>query len=123
MELIMRKTLFTASVLAVALAAPFAQAHQAGDVILRAGAITVDPREETSRILVDRGALAGTNLGGKASLDSDTQLGLNFAYMLTDHFGIELLAATPFSMTCLFPEQLAVSRTASLATSSTYRQP
>lgn len=92
----MRKTLFTASVLAVALAAPFAQAHQAGDVILRAGAITVDPREETSRILVDRGALAGTNLGGKASLDSDTQLGLNFAYMLTDHFGIELLAATPF---------------------------
>ena len=92
----MRKTLFTASVLAVALAAPFAQAHQAGDVILRAGAITVDPREETSGILVDRGALAGTNLGGKASLDSDTQLGLNFAYMLTDHFGIELLAATPF---------------------------
>ncbi|HCJ28551.1 MAG TPA: outer membrane protein OmpW [Pseudomonas sp.] len=92
----MRKTLFTASVLAVALAAPFAQAHQAGDVILRAGAITVDPREETSGILVDRGALAGANLGGKASLDSDTQLGLNFAYMLTDHVGIELLAATPF---------------------------
>ncbi len=92
----MRKTLFTASVLAVALAAPFAQAHQAGDVILRAGAITVDPREETSGILVDRGAQPGANLGGKASLDSDTQLGLNFAYMLTDHVGIELLAATPF---------------------------
>lgn len=43
----MRKTLFTASVLAVALAAPFAQAHQAGDVIVRAGAITVDPREDS----------------------------------------------------------------------------
>ncbi len=92
----MRKTLFTASVLAMALAAPLAQAHQAGDVILRAGAITVDPHEETSGILVDRGALAGADLGGKASLDSDTQLGLNFAYMLTDHVGIELLAATPF---------------------------
>ncbi|RRV12604.1 OmpW/AlkL family protein [Pseudomonas saudiphocaensis] len=92
----MRKTLFTASLLAAALAAPLAQAHQAGDIIVRAGAITVDPREETSGVFVDRGGLAGTDLGGKASLDSDTQLGLNFAYMLTDHVGIELLAATPF---------------------------
>lgn len=29
-------------------------------------------------------------------MDSDTQLGLNVAYMLTDHLGLELLAATPF---------------------------
>lgn len=29
-------------------------------------------------------------------MSSDTQLGLNFAYMLTNHVGIELLAATPF---------------------------
>lgn len=89
----MRKTLFTASVLAVALAAPFAQAHQAGDVILRAGAITVDPREDSSEIKA-----AGTAIpGSQATLDSSTQLGLNFAYMLTDKIGIELLAATPFS--------------------------
>jgi outer membrane protein len=40
--------------------------------------------------------LSGTNLGGKATMSSDTQLGLNFAYMLTDHVGLELLAATPF---------------------------
>ncbi|MCQ4301720.1 OmpW/AlkL family protein [Pseudomonas songnenensis] len=92
----MRKTLFTASALALALAAPFAQAFEAGDIIVRAGAITVDPHESTSSVKVDRGTLAGTDLGGKASLDSDTQLGLNFAYMLTDNVGIELLAATPF---------------------------
>ncbi len=91
----MRKTVFTASVLAVALAAPFAQAHQAGDVILRAGAITVDPREESSDIYV--GALNTSVPGTKATLDSNTQLGLNFAYMVTDKVGIELLAATPFS--------------------------
>ena len=30
-------------------------------------------------------------------MSSDTQLGLNFAYMFTSHWGIELLAATPFS--------------------------
>ncbi len=91
----MRKTLFTASVLAMALTAPFAQAHQAGDVIVRAGAVTVDPREDSSDIYV--GALSTSVPGAKATLDSDTQLGLNFAYMLTNKVGIELLAATPFS--------------------------
>ncbi|HJE29085.1 MAG TPA: outer membrane protein OmpW, partial [Pseudomonas nitrititolerans] len=83
----MRKTLFTASVLAVALAAPFAQAHQAGDVIVRAGAITVDPREDSGNVKIGGVAAPGTG----ATLDSDTQLGLNFAYMLTDNIGIELL--------------------------------
>lgn len=92
----MRKTLLTAAVLAVAVAAPFAQAHQAGDLILRAGAATVDPHEDSSALGLDRGALAGATLGGKATLDSDTQLGLTFSYMLTDHVGLELVAATPF---------------------------
>ncbi|QJD60154.1 outer membrane beta-barrel protein [Pseudomonas sp. gcc21] len=73
------------------LAASVAHAHQAGDVIVRAGAVTVDPREDSSAI-----EAGGVALGGKATLDSNTQLGLNFAYMLTDSVGIELLAATPF---------------------------
>jgi len=90
----MRKTLFTASVLALALAAPFAQAFEAGDIIVRAGAITVDPHEDSSSIST---AITGPLAGTKATLDSDTQLGLNFAYMVTDKVGIELLAATPFS--------------------------
>lgn len=92
----MCKPLLTASVLAVALVAPFAQAHQAGDIIVRAGAITVDPHEDTSVVKIDRGGLAGADQGGKATLGSDTQLGLNFAYMVTDNIGIELLAASPF---------------------------
>ncbi|WJN60178.1 OmpW family outer membrane protein [Pseudomonas sp. SO81] len=91
----MNKTLFATSLLALALAAPLAQAHQAGDIILRAGAITVDPHESSSDIWV--GALGTDVAGTKATLDSDTQLGLNFAYMVTDHVGVELLAATPFS--------------------------
>ena len=90
-----RKTL-TASLLALAVAAPFAQAFEAGDIIVRAGAITVDPNEDSSTIsTAATGSLAGT----KATLDSDTQLGLNFAYMVTDNIGIELLAATPFQHT------------------------
>ena len=91
----MRKSLLALSILATALATPLAQAYEAGDVILRAGAATVDPHESSSDIWV--GALNTDVAGTKATLDSDTQLGLNFAYMLTSNIGIELLAATPFS--------------------------
>ena len=89
----MYKSLFTASLLALAIASHIAQAHQAGDIIVRAGAITVDPHEDSSNVKIGGVKAAGT----AATLDSDTQLGLNFAYMLTDKLGIELLAATPFS--------------------------
>ncbi|BCG22672.1 outer membrane protein W [Pseudomonas tohonis] len=92
----MKTQFLAASLLALAVAAPVAHAHQAGDILVRAGAITVNPKADSSSVKVDRGALAGADLGGKATMDSDTQLGLNFAYMLTDHFGLELLAATPF---------------------------
>ncbi len=90
----MSKALFAASLLAVALIAPVAHAYEAGDIILRAGAVTVDPHENSGPI--DHSTLGKVN-GSKATLDSNTQLGLNFAYMLTNQVGIELLAATPFS--------------------------
>ena len=69
-----------------------AQAHQAGDIIVRAGAVTVDPKEDSSRVKVGGVAQAGT----AATLNSDTQLGLNLAYMLSDNWAVEVLAATPF---------------------------
>lgn len=90
------KSLLGASLFALALAAPVAHAHEAGDILVRAGAITVNPKADSGSVKVDQGPLAGTNLGGKATMGSDTQLGLNFAYMFTSHWGIELLAATPF---------------------------
>ncbi len=90
----MRTTLFATSLLALAIAAPSVQAHQAGDIIVRAGAVTVQTKESTSSVKVDRPGYA--NIGGKATLGNDTQLGLNFAYMVTDNWGVELLAATPF---------------------------
>jgi outer membrane protein len=91
----MRTSLFRVSLLTLALAAPFAQAHQAGDFIIRAGAATTAPNEDSGQLKLDGAKVSGT----KATLDSDTQLGLAFAYMLTDHVGIELLAATPFQHT------------------------
>ncbi|NWL20466.1 OmpW/AlkL family protein [Pseudomonas umsongensis] len=92
----MNKSLLGASLFVLALAAPLAHAHEKGDILLRAGAITVDPNTDSSSVKVDQGPLSGADLGGEATLSSDTQLGLNFAYMITDHLGIELLAATPF---------------------------
>ncbi len=93
----MKKSILATSVLAIALAAPMVHAHKAGEIIIRAGAVTVNPHESSSSVKIDRGSLSGASLGGKATLDSDTQLGLNFAYMITDHIGIELLGATPFT--------------------------
>ncbi|UUY08870.1 outer membrane beta-barrel protein [Pseudomonas sp. J452] len=89
----MRKSLLTASLLALAVSAPLAQAFEAGDIIVRAGAITVAPVEDSSELQVGGADVAGT----KATVESDTQLGLNFAYMVTNNIGIELLAASPFT--------------------------
>ncbi len=82
----MNKSLLGASLVALALAAPLAHAHEKGDILLRAGAITVDPNTDSSSVKVDQGPLSGADLGGEATLSSDTQLGLNFAYMITDHW-------------------------------------
>ncbi|WP_328188142.1 OmpW/AlkL family protein [Marinobacter sp. OP 3.4] len=86
---------FKLGVLAIGvMAATSAQAYQAGDVIVRAGAVTVDPNESSDPV-----GLAGTSLadeGWEVGVDSDTQLGLAGTWMMTDHFGLSLLAATPF---------------------------
>ncbi|WP_296183831.1 OmpW family outer membrane protein [Pseudomonas sp. UBA1879] len=92
----MNKSLLGASVLALALCTPvIAEAHEAGDFIVRAGAARVVPNEDSGNLKLDGAKVAGT----KATADNSTQLGLTFAYMLTDHVGLELLAATPFSHT------------------------
>jgi outer membrane protein len=89
----MHRSLLSASLFALALSAPFvAHAHEAGDIIVRAGAARVSPNEDSGNLKLDGTKVSGT----KATLDGDTQLGLTLAYMLTDHFGLELLAATPF---------------------------
>ena len=62
-----------------------------GDWILRVGAANVDP---------DAGSNV-SNLGVNLDIDvdDDTQVGITAVYMMTDHIGLELLAATPFEHT------------------------
>ncbi|MDX1561100.1 MAG: OmpW family outer membrane protein [Marinobacter sp.] len=78
---------------AVMAAAPAVQAYEAGDFVGRAGAATVDPDSSSGNL---RSEGVGEIDGAKVSVDSNTQLGLTFSYMLTDQFAVGLLASTPF---------------------------
>ena len=60
-------------------------AAEQGDWIARAGIANVNPDASSDILDID--------------VDDDTQLGLTFAYMITDHIGVELLAASPFEHT------------------------
>ena len=71
-------------------ASQFATAFETGDIVLRAGLATVSPDDSSSNIVV------GDDLGVGLSVDSNTQLGLTFAYFVTDRINVEVLAATPF---------------------------
>jgi outer membrane protein len=70
----------------------FTAAYTKGDIIVRAGLANVSPDESSSNIM-----LGGADLGVSLAVDSDTQIGLNLAYFLTDRINVEVLAATPFS--------------------------
>lgn len=70
-----------------------AQAYEAGDLILRAGIASVQPDDSSTPLnLVGTGDLPASG----ASVESGTRLGITGTYMIADHFGIELLASTPF---------------------------
>jgi len=88
----MRKHVLAAAIAALSLSG-VAVAHEAGEVILRVGVAHVAPDVDSSRIKINGVKQAGTSVDVK----SDTQLGLTATYMVMPHFGIELLAATPFT--------------------------
>lgn len=80
-----------------------AVAYEAGDVIVRFGATTVEPQDSSSNVAINGGGVAGSGL----TVDSNTQLGLTFSYMFDQNWGIELLAATPFEHTAKATGSLA----------------
>jgi len=80
------KTLLAAS-LATAMTQT-AMAYEEGDIIVRVGAATVMPSDDT-------GEFGGTKL----EVTENTQLGLTATYMFNKDFGVEVLAATPFNHT------------------------
>lgn len=81
------------SLLAAALlASAAASAYEAGDWIVRGGAVMVAPNDDSSNLDLAGAQLAGTGV----EVDDNTQLLLNVTWMANEHVGVELLAATPF---------------------------
>ncbi len=68
-------------------------AYEEGDWVLRLGATTVAPNDDSDKIVLPTDP--ETVLRG-VEVDDDTQLGIVPVYMLSDNWGMELLAATPF---------------------------
>lgn len=66
---------------------PSPLAHEAGDVVVRAGIANVTPDVDDSNVA-----------GGALDLDVDSnaQIGLTATYFVTPTVGVQLLAATPF---------------------------
>jgi len=89
----MNKLLARSTLAALVLASPsLALAHQAGDFIVRAGALRIDPEEKSNHLKSD----AVGKLDYRAKSDNDTQMGLNFTYMFSEYLGLDLLTSTPF---------------------------
>ena len=64
-------------------------AHEAGDWIIRAGAHLVDPKSNNGKVAVGDAVLG-------IDVDDDTMFTFDITYMLTNNWGVELLAAAPF---------------------------
>src|SRR5690554_6187207 len=91
---------FKLSVLAAAVmaVAPAAQAFEAGDFVLRAGAVHVAPDDSSDSITLGGNPLLaplGIN-DTKVSVNANTQLGIRATYMFTNNLGLGVLGATPF---------------------------
>jgi len=86
----MKKSLLTIALLSTLSTAAFA--HQAGDILVRGGATSVNPDSENTAVL-----LSGADSTMSLSVDDNTQLGLNLVYFYDSNWAVELLAATPFT--------------------------
>ncbi len=76
--------------LAAAIGAAPATAYEAGDVIARAGWARITPNVDSGQV----GAVAGSAV----DVENSDSLGLTFDLLLTDRFGIGLLASWPFDI-------------------------
>jgi outer membrane protein len=74
-----------------------ALANQAGDILVRGGLTSVNPDSQQATIYAAGNQTVNLGAGAiTASVDDNTQIGLNFVYFYDSNWAIELLAATPF---------------------------
>lgn len=75
---------------ALAGAVPAAVAYEAGDILVRGRVIAVDPNEDSSVVKSNGAPIAGSGVG----LDSSIVPEVDFTYMLTPAWGLELILAS-----------------------------
>ncbi len=94
-EINMKNTSMTLSALVAAMAfSGVVSAYEEGDIVVRVGVTTVVPQDSSDPIAFNGNE--ATLGGAELSVDNSTQLGLTVEYMLSNKWGVELLAATPF---------------------------
>ncbi|USD20960.1 OmpW/AlkL family protein [Microbulbifer variabilis] len=87
-----RITACATAALTAVLSAPVL-AYEEGSFILRGGMATVAPDTSSSALYVGGAKQDGTGV----DVDDGSALGLTGVYMFRDHWGLELVAATPFT--------------------------
>jgi len=88
----MKKSLSLALMTAGLMAGSLAHAHEAGSLLVRGGLATVAPTGESSTLEAGGAPVAGAQV----DVGPNSQLGLTASYVFAPHFGVGLLAATPF---------------------------
>jgi len=76
------------------------QAHEAGDVFVRVGMASVSPNVDSDPLALNGTELSQLGIGlpvTEADVDDNEQLGITLTKMLSANWGLELLAATPFT--------------------------
>ncbi|MGA0934074.1 MAG: OmpW/AlkL family protein [Pseudohongiellaceae bacterium] len=73
-------------------------AHESGDTLLRLSPTLVQPNDSSSDLIADKLGNLTSALGTRTGVgvNSNTQAGITGVYKMDDHWGLELLAATPF---------------------------
>ncbi|MFK8041258.1 OmpW/AlkL family protein [Congregibacter sp.] len=90
----MRKQLVLAMAAGLGIASLGAQAYEQGDIVFRAGIATVAPSGDSDAIELP--TEPPTILPGGVDVDNGTAISLIATWMMSDNWGVELLAATPF---------------------------
>lgn len=96
----MKKSLLALAVLTTLSGTALAAGNKAGDFLVRGGLTNVNPDDQNATIYAGANLNNTVNLGAgaiTASVEDDTQLGLNFVYFIDSNWAVELLAATPFN--------------------------
>jgi outer membrane protein len=92
----MKKTLVSLAVIATSIASQHALAYEPGDMFVRAGLVNVSPDAGSDGVAIPALGVDPIN-GTSVDVDDNTQLGLTLNYMVGSDWGIEVLAATPFT--------------------------